>query len=771
MAVTPRSVIPLGRPNLTLWALVGLIAGALILVAVPAWAEGGSVRYSYEQVQVGGKAEWVLIPHSEESLGGTVDKATLERAFERLRRTKGTTYGKSTIEISGQVPDRARVNVKIDPDFGRFALIIMAETVYTLTEFGVPEVHFPGYATGGVRRHQVPFVGYTMTIPLWKALPPGKLTTAQVVMPDGKLVPVTDVYAQWRSNKGELRKQVYSYLKGDDVFTVISVTRMLSSLGELSVDEILGLFSHPSIQVRRVALEVLDKHHNDEKVLAAVTKALGAEKDANLSRLYADYLGKSQSARHNVEKTFFLLTRGTDEEAVEAVGALGSRKGDERVLEHLKAALEDKREAVALAAVESLGKLDADGVRITALGNTSIATGVRHNLAQDLARSRSVAARRAGLEYIATNTIDGHASMAIAELGKIGDDDARKIIEKLLGDRIPARRHAAVDAIRAMNKVESLPALAEASRKGTDASMMEEAGYSILSSKPLSAILEETKSRDSHVQRFAYRALGERAGKDGPSKQVLDTLEAGSRHQDALIRGAVARALGAIANGDALAVLEKMIEDRSAPVRRDVALALAGFRKGELAEELVKYLDDSSPLVVSGAIDALESRGDARALTKIQQLANAQDAQVRASAIKAMTTFVARENRDAVRQHMALLSGAVTDKSPTVQVAALSQLGRFNEEMAVTSIAIQVSAEDKELRAAAVRALGQTDHRSAVPLVTRALNDPAAEVRRAAIEALGALKDRSSKATLEKRVAEENDPELLELIRATINKL
>lgn len=759
------------HPFLLTIALTGLIAGVLALTPSTAWAEGGSVRYSYEQIQIGGKADWVLVPHAEESLGGAVDQAMLQRAFERLRRTKRTTYGNSSIEISGRVPERARVTVTIDPDFARYSLIIIAETVYTLTEFGVPEVFFPGHATGGLTRKDVPFVAYTLNIPLWKALPPGKLSTAQVIMPDGKLVPVEDVYSQWRSNNAELRRQVYAYLKSDDVFTVVSVARMLPGLGNLSIDDMVELFSHPARQVRRTALEVLDKQHNDEKVLEAVAQAMSKEEDDQLARLYADYLGQSRAARYNVQKTFFLLKRGTDAQAAEAATALGERKGDDRVVDHLKGALKDKREPVAMAAATSLGKLGADEARIAALADAEVAPAVRAGLARDLAASRQAPARLAGLQYTATNTVDGHAAMAIAEIGKVGTDEARGVLEALLKDRVPARRHAAIAALRVLNKVESLPALADAVRAGTDVALMEEAGYSILSAQPMNAIIEQTRSRDSQVQRMAYRALGERTAKDGPSKPVFDTLEAGSRHNDVLIRGAAARALGAFANADALAVLTKMVDDRSAPVRRDVALALSHFRRGELAEQLEKYLDDTAPPVVAAAIDALESRGDARALQKIQGLITAQDANVRASALKAVTTFVPRENREAVRQHLALLSGSVADPAPTVRIAAVTQLGRFNEEMAVTSIAIQVSAEELDVRTAAIRALGQTGHRSAVPLVIRALDDPAAGVRRAAIEALGALKDSGSKASLERRIQEEKDPELVELIRSTLKTI
>ncbi|MBA2662133.1 MAG: HEAT repeat domain-containing protein [Bradymonadaceae bacterium] len=763
----PKGARTLGRK------LMGALVAVAIAWPVAAFAEGGSVRYSYETVEIGGQAERVLVPVGEATMGGKVDADTLQRAFETLKRAKRPTYGKSTIEITGKVPERAKVVVKIDPENARYAIIIIAETVYTLTELGIAGVEFPGNASGVVTRKDVPFAAYTLTVPLWKVLPPGNLSTTQVQMPDGTLEPVAAIYARWKSNSAELRKMVYGYLASDDVFTVITVARLLPTLGSFQPDDVISLLNHSSRPVRRVGLEVLKDQTNNEKVLAAVVKALDGEQDEETARALAAYLGQSRLAPYNVHSHYFLLARGNDEEAPKAAEALASRSGDEQVVLRLAAALEDKREPVSRAALAALGKLNADRARVEAMGSEKVAAPIRTQLAEDVAaNSKDAPSRVAALTYLAKNSPEGRSASAIAALGAMNTDESRKVVESFLGDHIAARRLAASQTLLKIGKVESLPAIVAVVRANTDAAAMEEVGYQIMSAQPMATIIEHTTSRDNLIQRLAYRAIGERAVKDGSTdKRTFDTLEAGTKHSDPLIRGAAARALGTLASADSVKVLARMVDDKSPPVRRDVALALGNFKEGELVETLNKYLTDAAPIVISGAIDALEQREDVNAWKPVWSHASHADAGVRSSALKALTTFVDRQDREAVRQVISLLGGAVTDKSETVQVAALSQLGRFNEEMAVTSIAIRVSAEEKYLRLAAVRALGNSGHPSATALVVRALEDNEVDVRRAAIESVGKLKDRSAKPSLQKRVELEKDPELVELIRATLKTI
>ena len=53
-------------------AMVAALAVALWVSPAMAWADGGSVRYSYEQVEVGGIKDWVLVPRPALKLSGKV---------------------------------------------------------------------------------------------------------------------------------------------------------------------------------------------------------------------------------------------------------------------------------------------------------------------------------------------------------------------------------------------------------------------------------------------------------------------------------------------------------------------------------------------------------------------------------------------------------------------------------------------------------------------------------------------------------------------------
>ena len=88
--VTPSGAAP--RPAAL---LATLVLFALFFVSSTATADGGAVRYSYEQAEIGDAVEWVLVPRSEKALNGDVDKAKLEKAFELLKKDKSATYGKA----------------------------------------------------------------------------------------------------------------------------------------------------------------------------------------------------------------------------------------------------------------------------------------------------------------------------------------------------------------------------------------------------------------------------------------------------------------------------------------------------------------------------------------------------------------------------------------------------------------------------------------------------------------------------------------------------
>lgn len=730
-------------------------------------AEGGNVRYSWEEVEVAGDRQAVLVPRAEDRLSGAVTAHRMEQAFEALRDAKRPTYGNSRAEVTGDDPQEATAEVHIDNDHLRYAPIIKAEAVYTLTEFGIPEVEFPGVADEALTRADVSTPAYTLTVPLWKVTPPAAVTSAQVLMPDDELVSMDELQHRWDEDRRAVVDDIYAFLEAQDAHTVRSVLQVLPDVDDLRLEEVIPFLTDEDSRTRRTALRVLDGQEDETSVLKAVVEAKRAEESDTIRRKMVTFLGESSDDEYNVRKPFFLIDEGDDEEALEAVKGLADRDDDERVVEVLAETLRDERREIAAAADESLDELRAHDERIAALDDEDVDESLRMEIAEGLARERSSPERLAGLAYIADERSGGHANQAIVDIADLPIDEARQKAEEFLGDDSRERRLAAIDALVERNDVESVDALMATAEEQRETDEMQDAAYQIMVSQPLDDIIDQTDEGDVRVRQVAYQAIGERARRQGDVDDAVRTLKGGVENGDALIRGASARSLGEVGGDEALEILAQMSDDTDAVVRREVALALGRFSDDAHADVLVDYLDDDDPEVVAAAIDAMENRGDEQAIDRIEDMVNDEPPPVRASALRAVTTFLPnRDDEDVIREHMALLSGAVGDDSIEVQHSALEQLGRFESSIAVTHIASLVGNEDSATRATAVEALAATEHDDAIPLVESRLEDSSPEVRRQAIEALTQLRGQKARPTLEARLDEEDDPEVKELLES-----
>ena len=752
--------------------MVGL--GVFFLVgslASTAAAEGGSVVYSYERMAVGGTAENVLVPVADTNLRGELSVALLERAFERLRSGKRSTYGNSYAEVSGRAPN-LRVSVHIARDKAQFAPIIIAESVYTLTEMGVDRVFFPGYSENGITRAEVPFSAFTLTVPLWKVLPTTPVTTAQVRMPNGELLPIEEVQQRWRNDKEGMTALVYSYLASEEDILVRSVVRMLPDLGALKVEEVTPLLTHSAPQVRSEVLGILAGQENNAPVLSAMSAALQEESNATLARQMATFLGESSNTNFSVLLPLYLIANGEKEEAVEAMTSLRRWSDDPRVVEALSAGLRDEREGIAAAAAGGLEALNSHVVRIAALTDENVKAEIRTSLAESLAGSTNPEdTRLLGLTYLVNERTEGHANQTLMAIAALSIDEARVQVEEFLEDESRSKRMGALAALLQRGNVASVEAILSAAGQGPDAQRLRDAAYTLMVSQNLNEIIAQTNHRSTEVQQVAYQAIGERAARDGADGNVRSTVETGTRHRSPEIRGASARALGELGGEEAVERLGAMLSDQSPVVRRDVTLALGKASRSAYSAEIAGLLDDQDPGVIAAAIDAMERRSDQQASDRIRQMVSHNDPRVRASALRAVTSFIDRTDENTVRQHMAMLSGAVNDRDHRVQLSALEQLGKFEERIAVTNIAILVGNDDVVIRTAAVRALGETGHDSAVRIVESSLGDPSPEVRREAIDALTRLSGSAARNRLQERMERERDPEVKAYLEAKLREI
>lgn len=744
--------------------MTAVLAIAMLLPAT-VFAAGG-VRFSYQKVDLSGATEWVLVPIPVNGLGGKPSTTKLKTAFELLRKDKRASYGSSTISVSGNLP-RAKVTVNIDKKVARYALIVMAETVYTLTELGVEKVSFPGYASGAISREDIPFAAYSLTVPLWKAVGRFSSDFVHVQMPDGSLEPSPSIAKKWKANDSGLRAAVYKYLDASDTYTVQTVAKLLPSLKIPYKSEVAGLLGHKASTVRSTALDVLEGDRNDGAVLKAVAKMLDKEKDAKLARKAAEFLGKSSNSSYAVLEQYWLLDKGSDAEKITATKALSLNK-DKRTVGNLEPLLVDKNDKVAAAAAKALASVGADAAQTKALGNSKIDKGIRLDIARDLSGDRNNAPAIAGLTYVAKNGPEHEAIKSIEKLGKKKGDDARKAVEDFLDDSREPVRLAALDTLVDRGDIESISAIAVAIKKGKNAQDMEDGGYKLMVSQPLNSILGKTKDSNTLVQRMAYRAVGERAQKERAGAKAFGALESGVKSRDALVRGAAARAIGTFRDSKAANILKGMVKDKSGSVRADVAHGIGYLKEGTLYDELKTLLDDSDPEVQAEAALSLGKRGEAGPWDKIKALAGSSNASARAASMTAMAALVSRDDSQGVNEVISKLSGAVTDKDMRVREAAIIALGTFNIDKAVTSISLQAGAEEERIRITAINALANTKNPSAVPVIEDRLLDQNPRVREAAILALGKLK---AKAPLQKHLKNEKDAGLKSLIQSTLKKL
>jgi len=753
------------RHGLVVLALVGIMASS-----GNAMADAGSVRFSYEKVEVGEVVEWVLVPKADMTLAGKPTDTTISAAFESLKKDKRSTYLKSSIAVAGKDPAKAKVTVTIDPAAARYALIIMAETVYTLTELGVTGVSFPGFADGALAREDVPFAGYALTVPLWKVVPNTASPSILARMPDGSLEPSEKIVQRWRAKDQALINNIYDYLKAKDPFTVTSVAKSLPALKIPYAGQVSALLKDSRPAVRLAALEVLEGVRDDGAVLEAVVQFMEAEKDDASAAKAAEFLGKAKDKKFSVHQHYFGLTRGDEAVAIASAKAL-SGFSDPRSAPLLAARLEDARVPVAQASADALEAVKGVPEQKKALENAKIAVPIRLRVAEHLSNQKTDDSRVPGLTFIALNDVEHKAVRAVESLATIRTDSARTAVEALLTSEKRYLRTAAATALISRGDAASLPAFAAASARVKDGPDMEEAAFQIVMKESLNNVLARTKDSNAVLRRLAYRALGDKAQRENAGARAFGTLKDGLSNSDASIRGASARGMGAFADAKAAEALKPLVKDRDANVRRDVALAIGRFKDGQLAPELEALLEDKTPAVQAAALEAIGERGDAFAWKRVVAAIQDKNAEIRASAVTALAKLVSKDDAQGIRDAIGVLSTAVNDSSTTVQIAAIRALGTFNSDQAVTGIAFQLGANDLDVKLAAVQALGSTKHPSAANVVANAGADPERNVRHGVILALGEIKGPDARRALERRAQDEKDAELKELISATLKKL
>ncbi len=313
----------------------------------------------------------------------------------------------------------------------------------------------------------------------------------------------------------------------------------------------------------------------------------------------------------------------------------------------------------------------------------------------------------------------------------------------------------------------------------------------------VAARIKHLKSQNPRQRSQAARELGELGAKAG----VAELIEALDEDVNTYVRSAAAESLGRIGAPEAIFSLMDALHDPSSFVRRAAAISLGQMRAKEAQVALIQALDDSNFYVRRAAINAIGKLGIAdlgpllipylencdpriqrttvTALRRLQTrealprmtemleacqrnpaprdlplvkalviaLGEMQTATAIPTLIKVMQGYVGARSLAAAALGQIgdpvagpVLTHALQDKSPSLQLAALKGLGQLRYRPAAPVIRGFLTDPDPRLRRMAARTLGQLQDREATPwLLQVAKEDPSPLVRPAAIAALGEL--------------------------------
>lgn len=170
--------------------------------------------------------------------------------------------------------------------------------------------------------------------------------------------------------------------------------------------------------------------------------------------------------------------------------------------------------------------------------------------------------------------------------------------------------------------------------------------------------------------------------------------------------------------------------------RRSAAIALGESGDPGIHHHLVATLDDPAWEVRCGAITALGTLGDPRAIGPlVERLQQDPDPDVRCAAASGLGRF---EDVRVIEP----LFGALQDLDHRVTVQAEQSLVHVLQQLdSITSLVALLSDRDPKARTRAAFLLGELGDRVAVEGLLNTLQDPDPDVRRQAAEALGKIRD------------------------------
>ncbi|MEL6177543.1 MAG: HEAT repeat domain-containing protein [Myxococcota bacterium] len=754
-----------------------MMATALLVasMATVAVADTGSVvLYSYEKVILGNDVQWVLMPTRGKmrlARGTNPSPAVANGIFNELRDRKRATYGSTSLDISANTLKRGTATVKIDAGKKNYFPIIAAEVVYSLAQIGVTKVSFPGHTRKGMSRADVPFAVYGLEIPAWRALPPRRIEPAMVVLPGGARQEAGAFYKSLKGNAEDTLKMLQTYAKSGDID---QTTAAIAAAEAIAFKEwegfVLGQLKHKESAIRIASLNALASQ-DKEPILKAISDVMNKDKDNTVTARAAEILGASKNTKFAAMAIYYQMRSGDEAAALKAIAAL-VKLGEPSAATQLATTARGSNAKVAMAAIAALPKLNGGTALKGLFEDPKVAKDRRMAAAQEaLTLTKDTATRSAALTFLAANAPAPEAIAALETLR--ASKEPRLSIEQALAHPDKAVRHKAAALLADIRDPASLDALAKASGKAEDAEVMEEAASVIMAKLALQDVLKYTRTNKPVLKRVAYLALGQKVGGAG-SKGIFDVLAKGVKSNDPGIRAASTRALGPYKDNRALKLVLSVAKDKDPKVRRAVALALGNWNVPDGSDVLKGYMGDSSHPVIAGAVESFGKRFEYDVYPQVLKLYRPNrhpNKEVRIATLKTLAALTPRDNEKQTQIVISVLTGGLYDPEPEVKMTAISMLGTYNHQAAVTGLASLINDPVERYRIASLGALGDTGSDEAIELVASVINDPAKPVRLAAVQALGELGSKNASPVLQKQIAREQDKEVEAAARQALKKL
>ncbi len=702
----------------------------------PAAAQDGpGIIYSYEKIHTGNTTQWVLIPKAMTGVLSNDLETNVRAAFRALKAAKPPTYGRTDLVVDPAQLKVGKATVSIDPDKTKYALIIQAEALHTLESLGIHTVIFKGEEQVTMTTQSLPFAAFTLTLPIWRALPPAEAPGAWVRMPDASLIAAETFTQRLNAADPSTVKALYTELEQSDPISKLGILERLPTLKLPGwEDAAMGRLRDPDPNVQLAAIQALSGI-SQRNVLDQIARLLEREATPAVKSAAAAVLSASDNPNYNVFGLYHAL-RGDDvEQAQAAVQTMVDRKLTDATPEIIKA-LSHNRLPIAKRAATGLRQLNAEKELLKALRDNALNPDLRLHIATELTQVRDRKDAFVGAAFLAANA-EGQAALdAIEQLRNFKDPDPMDALVAALANPDADARHAAAIAILSTKNSAALPAMAKAAADfPLQAQHFEAQMVALLVDAEKLSDIESMLKREKEplIRRVLFQALAIKAAGANRFDSARERLLAGINEQDPLVRGGALLGLAHAAVNDDLPHITAQAKHESPSVRIDVAVALRRFPAGQASDVLRALCDDATPAVAVAALGTFGARAEKAYLREITRMPKSDHHEVRSAMIRATTAMADDANRGDV---IAFVSNALFDADLSVKLTAIEALGELRDSQAIGALALMVQDPDKTIQYATFLALGKSQNPDAAQMLATSLNNPDPETRVRVLQAI-----------------------------------